>query len=265
MEVSDVMRERMQQPGGLPATATVSLVVHAAVLGALIFGSTRWMSHALDNDKPVMTISLGGANTGPDNGGMNAIGARAVQTTEPAPKPEALRAPAAKVPEMTVPLPKAAPVKAAKAPPKDLENIVKLPDARGRTLARGEEINNSPAVAVTGARGQGFGGLSTGGGSGLGEKLDVGDFCCPDYIVLMNQRIDANWNKRQEVGGQVVVKFTIQRDGRLIEPMIERTSGVAALDSAARRAIEVTRQLPALPAAYTNPSLTIHLTFEFPQ
>jgi len=265
MEVSDVLRERMQEPGGLPVTAAVSLLVHAALVGALMVGPMRWASHALDDNKPVMTISLGGAGTGPENGGMNALSARAVQTTEPAPKPEALRAPAAKVPEMTVPLPKAAPLKATKAPPKELETIAKIPDARGRQLARGDEINNSPAVAVTGARGQGFGGLSTGGGNGLGAKLDVGDFCCPDYIVLMNQRIYSNWERKQEVGGHVVVKFTIQRDGRLLDPVIEESSNVAALDNAARRAIEVTRQLAPLPAAYTNPLLTIHLTFEFPQ
>ena len=263
MEVSDVLRERMQEPGGLTATAAVSLFAHAALLGALIAGPLRMASHSLDENKPVITISLGGS-TGPDNGGMTNIGARAVQTTEPAPKPEALRAPAAKTPEMTVPLPKATPVKAAKAPSKELENIAKIPDARGRTLARGDEINNSPAVAVTGARGQGFG-LSTGGGNGLGAKLDVGDFCCPDYIVLMNQKIDANWQRKQEVGGQVTVKFTILRDGRLIDTAVERSSGVASLDNAARRAVELTRQLTTLPAAYTNPSLTIHLTFEFPQ
>lgn len=262
MEVSDVLRERMQEPGGLPATALLSLLAHAAILAALIVGPMRWMAHAIDDKKPVMTITLGGSGTGPDAGGLTSISARAVQTTEPAPKPEALRAPAAKTPEMTVPLDKT-PVKAAKAPSKATEDIAKLPDARGRQLARGEEINNSPAVAVTGAKGQGFGGLSTGGGNGLNASLEVGDFCCPDYIVLMNEKIRANWNRKQEVAGHVIVKFTIQRDGRLVEPMIERSSGVAALDNAARRAVEVTRQLTPLPAGYTNPSLNIHLTFDY--
>jgi TonB family protein len=261
-EVSDILRERMQEPGGLPATALVSFLAHAAVLGAMIVGPIRWMSHAMDENKPVMTITLGGSGTGPENGGMTSIGARAVQTTEPATKPEALRAPAAKTPEMTVPIDKT-PAKVSKTPPaRATENIAKIPDARGKQLARGEEINSSPAVAVTGARGQGFG-LSTGGGNGLSSTLEVGDFCCPDYIVLMIEKIRGNWNRQQEVKGQVLVKFTIQRDGRLLEPMIERGSGVAALDNAARRAVEVTRQLTPLPAGYTNPSLNIHLTFDY--
>jgi TonB family protein len=263
MEVSDVLRDRMQEPGGLPATAIVSLLVHAGVGAALIFGPMRWVSHSIDEHRPVMTITLGGAGTGPENGGLTSIGARAVQTTEQAPKPEALRAPAAKTPEMTVPIEKAPPVKPAKAPPKATETVAKLPDARGTTLSRGEEIQNGPAVAVTGARGQGFGGLSTGGGKGLQAALDIGNFCCAEYLELMNERIRANWNQQAEVAGAVVVKFTIQRDGSLTESSVERSSNYAALDNAARRAVEITRQLTPLPPAYPNPTLTIHLTFQY--
>jgi TonB family protein len=261
MEVTDVLRERMQEPGGLTGTAVLSLLVHAGLVAGLVFGPMRWVSHSIDEHRAVMTISLAGSGTGPENGGLTSIGARAVQTTEPAMKPEALRAPAAKTPEMTVPIDKTP--KAVKAAPKATETIAKLPDARGTTLARGEEISNGPAVAVTGARGQGFGGLSTGGGKGLQAALDVGDFCCPEYVELMNERIRTNWNRQAEVPGAVLVKFTIQRDGRLTETSIERTSGYAALDNAARRAIEVTRQITPLPSLYPNPALTIHLTFQY--
>jgi TonB family protein len=262
MEVSDVLRDRMQGPGGLPVTAFVSFLAHAGIIGALVFGPLRWMSHAVDENKPVMTITLGGASTGPENGGMTSIGARSVQTTEPAPKPEALRAPAAQTPQMTIPLAKTAPAKPIKAPPKATENVAKIPDARGTTLSRGEEIQTGPAVAVTGARGQGFG-LSTGGEKGLGYALDIANFCCPDYLGLLIERIRGNWNRQAEVPGAVVLKFTIQRDGRLTDSSIERTSGYAALDNAARRAIELTRQLTPLPAEYPNPTLTIHLTFQY--
>ena len=260
MEVTDVLRDRMQEPGGLRAMALVSLLAHVAIAAALVFGPLRSLSRSIDDQRPVMTITLGGANTGPEAGGMTSIGARAVQTTEPAPKPEALRAPAARTPEMTVPLAKAP--KAARTPPKATETVAKIPDARGTTLSRGEDIQTGPAVAVTGARGQGFG-LSTGGGKGLGYTLDLANFCCPDYLDLMIERIRGNWKQQQEVPGAAVVKFTIQHDGRLTESSIERTSGYAQLDNAARRAIEVTRQLTPLPADYPNPTLTIHLTFQY--
>ncbi len=264
MEVTDILRERMQEPGGFGMTAALSLLVHAGIGAALVFGPMRWVSHAIDERKPVMTITLGGAGTGPQNGGLTSIGARAVQTTEPATKPEAVRPPAAKQPEMTVPLPKAPPLKASKPAPKQPDTVEKTPDARGTTLSRGAEVQSGTAVAVTGARGQGFG-LSTGGGLGIGAKLDVGDFCCPAYIQFMNDRIMSNWNRQAEVGGDVTVKVTIQRDGRLTDTSVEQTSGYSALDISARRAIELTRTLTPLPAEYPNPTLIVHLTFRFPK
>src|SRR4029079_8207484 len=96
MELSDVLRDRMQEPGGLPASAVVALVAHAGIALALLFGPLPSMARSIEDTRPVMTITLGGAGTGPSAGGMTSIGARAVQTTEPATKPEAVRAPAAK-------------------------------------------------------------------------------------------------------------------------------------------------------------------------
>jgi len=262
MELSDVLRERMQEPGGLPATALVSLVAHAALAAALIFGPLRSITRSIEDKRPVMTITLGGAGTGPWAGGMTSIGARAVQTTEPATKPEAVRAPAAKAPEMTIPLAKTPPPAKPKAPAKQPDVAPLTQEARGSTLARGDELRNGSAVGVTGARGQGFG-LSTGGGP-IGASLDItGDFCCPQYLALMNDKILGNWNRQTEVHGDVVVKLTIQRDGRLTDVSVERSSNYQALDLNARRAVEVTRQLTPLPPEYTNPTLIVHLTFKY--
>lgn len=263
MEVTDVLRDRMQEPGGLQVTAFVSLLVHAAVVGALILGPLRWVSHTVDENKHVMTISLGGAGVGPQTTGLTTIAARAVQTTEPAPKPEAVRAPAAAVPKMTVPLEKTPPpAKPAKTPPKALEDVAKTPDARGTTLARGDQLRSGEAVANTGARGQGFG-LSTGGGSGVSPVLDVGNFCCPEYLAQMNSSIMANWNQHAEAPGSVIMRFTVQRDGRLTDIANDQSSGTLSLDLNAKRALELTRQLPPLPAAYPNQTLTVHLTFNY--
>jgi TonB family protein len=263
MDVSDVLRDRMQEPGGLSATAAVSMLLHAGIGAALIFGPLQWMPHPVDDHRPVMTISLGGAGTGPQNGGLTSIGARPVQTIEPAAKPEALRPPAAKTPEMTVPVAKQAPpLKPVKAPPKATETVAAMPDARGTTLSRGQELQTGSAVAVTGARGQGFG-LSTGGGKGLSGTLDVGDFCCPEYLALMHEKILTNWNQRTEVSAAVIMKFTIQRDGTLTDITLEQGSGTLELDNNAKRAIIVTKQLPPLPPGYPNPTLIMHLTFRY--
>jgi TonB family protein len=117
-------------------------------------------------------------------------------------------------------------------------------------------------VAETGARGQGFG-LSTGGGGGSGSSLDVANFCCPDYIVLMIDRIRTNWVRQAEMPGNNVVKFTIQRDGRIVDVELEKSSGYQNLDLSSQRALAVTRSLPPLPAAFPNATLTVHLNFQY--
>jgi TonB family protein len=236
--------------------AAVSVLAHVALAAALIFGPIRLMRPVSLAPETVMTITLSGGGAGPSAGGMAAIGGRPVQTTEPAPAREAVRPPAAARPAMTLPAPNA---RTVKTPPP----VTQAPrESRGTTPTRGDEVRPGTAVAETGARGQGFG-LSTGGGAGSGSTLDVANFCCPDYLVLMTDRIRSNWNQQTEVPGQVIVKFTIQRDGMLTGTIVEHSSGYAALDFNAQRAILVTRQLPPLPEAFPNPTLTVHLHFEY--
>jgi TonB family protein len=159
---------------------------------------------------------------------------------------------------MTVPVPAAKPIRTAPTPVKEAPE-----EARGRTPTKGAEPTPGTAVAETGVRGMGFG-LSTGGGKGTGSRLDItGDFCCPDYLELMVERIRSNWNQRVDAVGETVVMFTIQRDGRLTNAMVERSSGYAVLDLNAMRAIVNTRQLPALPDAFPNPTLPVHLNFQY--
>jgi TonB family protein len=260
MEVSDVLNERRNEPKGLEMMAAASMVFHAVLLAGFIFAPGGWLDSRRAEPKTIMTITLGGGNEGPENGGMTAVGGRAVQvqTPEEPKRPEPVRPPAAKAPEMTVPIPNKAPVKTA-PPPK----VQQAPDdAKGRTPTKGDEPRPGSALAETGARGLGFG-LSTAGGQGSGSRLDVADFCCPEYIVLMVERIRSNWAARAEVPGLTIVKFTIQRDGSITDAAVERSSGFTALDIAALRAVMGTRQLPPLPAAYSNPSLGVHLNFDY--
>jgi TonB family protein len=106
--------------------------------------------------------------------------------------------------------------------------------------------------------------LSTGGGPGTGSSLEIsGDFCCPGYIATMVDRIRGAWNQNQGARGLAFVKFTIQRDGRLTDYIIEKPSGSTPLDLAALRAVAVTKTLPPLPNEYSNPTLVVHLSFEY--
>jgi TonB family protein len=108
-----------------------------------------------------------------------------------------------------------------------------------------------------------FGGLASSAAGGLGGVRIEGDFCCPEYIEAMKRAIYTNWNQRQGVTGNVDVKFVIRRDGMLTSVAVDKSSGNPLLDLESRRAVAVTVQVPPLPQRYTNPTLTIILTFEY--
>ena len=93
--------------------------------------------------------------------------------------------------------------------------------------------------------------------------LDVKNFCCPDYLVTMLQLIQSRWNAVQQVTGEAVVVFRIQRDGRLTDIELERSSGYPALDLTAQRALFQTQRVPPLPSAFPDDHLTVHLKFEY--
>ena len=106
-------------------------------------------------------------------------------------------------------------------------------------------------------------GPTTGGGPGASATLDVANFCCPDYVVTMVERIRRNWMMNQGTAGQVVVRFVIQRDGTISEHEVEKSSGSPVLDLASLRAIVQTKGLPPLPAQYPGSTLPVHLIFEY--
>jgi TonB family protein len=78
----------------------------------------------------------------------------------------------------------------------------------------------------------------------------------------MLERICSGWTQQAEVAGAIVIKFTIERDGRITQTSVERTSGYGSLDLAARNAVAIT-QLPPLPQEFSNPTLTAHLNFHY--
>ena len=238
MDVTDVLRDRMDQPAGLQRMAAVSALVHGAVLAMFVLAPGNLLPARTTATRSVMTISLGEGTPGPVNGGITNIGGRPVQVEKPADAPkEAVRPPAAKAPEMTIPVRGAKPVRSSTT------TVKQAPDeARGRTPTKGAEPTPGTSIAETGVRGEGFG-LSTGGGAGSGSRLDIsGDFCCPDYLILMVEKIRGNWNQKVDAVGETIVTFTIQRDGRLTNFTTERSSGYPGLDLNALRAVAYTRQ-----------------------
>ncbi len=257
MDVTDVLRSRTQMaPSGFERMVVLSIGAHVVLLTAILLLPSRFVEGPRDIAE-AMHITLGGS-AGPSSGGLSAIGGRPVQTTEPAPRPEPVRPPAAAAPKMTVPT--EGPQRRARATTPDRPTPR---EARGTTPTRGAEVTSGSSIAETGARGQGFGLTAGGGGAGDGVTLDVGNFCCPEYIAAMVVRIRDAWSSQADRSLNTEVHFTVQRDGRIGDVAVVRSSGDFLLDQRAQRAVVTTQTLPPLPAEYPNATLGVRLTFEY--
>jgi periplasmic protein TonB len=256
--VSAVLHDRARQAEGLSRMLTLSIAAHVALVAGFWLAPSSWFSSPPSN-AAIMEISLGGPE-GPDTGGMTSMADRAVQAIAKPDAPKAIETPpAAKPPEMVEP------ERLAKVLPKPLPKPVNKPDEKSRASkpTTGAEIKTGSARVTTGGAAIPFGGLAQGGGGAGGVTVNVQNFCCPEYLTQMIQRIRQNWSQNQGAAGQAVVKFTIRRDGMLTNVELTQSSGQALLDLEARRAVYKTQQIPALPREFTEPSLTIHLTFDY--
>jgi len=241
--VTDIIVSRSRSHDGLNKTVVWSLGLHAAMIVGLTF------SPAVRNDPPraIMSISLSGSE-GPKTEGMTQAGAQpARQPVPPLEEKRPVVAPPKERPEMTIPDPKAK---------------TRLEKAKPAAPTESQPAANT-APAPTRVRGQGFG-MSTSGGRGLGGvQVDAVDFCCKEYLELMVEAIRAKWNNQQSVVGSNVMKFTIRRDGTIEQVQLERPSGFGVLDSESQHALQATAKLQPLPNVYPNPSLTVHLRFDY--
>ena len=256
--VSDILQSRKHEPNGLGRTALLSLGAHAAVFGLLALVPTL-IPVPEQQPRVLMSISLGGS-PGPNTGGMQMIGGRRIDAAPNSAEPEVARRPLPVTPppqpKMVLPDPK----QKLRTPPR---TTVSSKDPKATAAGRGAQSQEGTTRVETGARGQGFGLSSGGGGGDGGVKLDVSNFCCPEYIIDMLNRIRKNWNQNQQASGVVVMKYTILRSGELTTIELEQPSGNAVLDLASRRALVNTKTLAPLPGAFPEGQLTVHLTFEY--
>jgi len=250
--VTDIILSRAQTSERLNGMIGWSVAAHIVLFVFMIFMPASWRGAVDEGPRTVMTISLGGA-PGPRNGGLTTMGGRTVQAPPPEPVKKIVETPPApKTPEMALPTKNARVVKPQqREAPKE---------ATARTPATGEPQEGSTRVN-TGARGQGFG-LTSSGGGGTGVTVDTANFCCPEYLSQMVTIIQRNWDSRQQATGSVIMKFTVTRAGTIENVQVEQSSGFVAHELTAQRALLLTR-LPELPIQYPNPTLTVHMRFEY--
>ena len=253
--VSDVLQSRKREPAGLKKTAAISCVAHLTALG-LIALLPSVMPKAAERPRITMSVSLGGA-PGPVTGGTQMIGGRNIEAALPSAAPNVVRNPP----------PSATPAKMALPDPKQKPRTPAKPataskDPAGTARGRGFETQVGTARVDTGAKGQGFG-LSSGGAGGDGGVKVEGDFCCPEYLIDMRDRIRKNWSERQQAAGTVIMRFRIQRNGQITEIETFKSSSNPVLDLTAQRALVNTKAVAPLPSAYSERELVLRLQFDY--
>jgi TonB family protein len=115
---------------------------------------------------------------------------------------------------------------------------------------------------IGGSDGPDFGSSGSGGERGLAEQgplsFETSWYDWGPYAQSMVSKIRVNWYAnmpqliRTGIGGVATIRFTIQRDGRITDIILLKSSGHPPYDFAARKAIELSSPLQPLPADFPN-------------
>ncbi len=100
-------------------------------------------------------------------------------------------------------------------------------------------------------------------GNAAGIETDMPNFPFPWYISQVRQMLWAQWQKNMPASsGEGVVVFAIVRNGAFTDLRMESSSGDGDFDSAAIASVQAAAPFPALPSAFGEPFLKIHLTLK---
>ena len=238
--VSRIISERERsRPRLLPYTM-IALLLHGGLAG---------------------TIFLMSRNASARHAQLPAVSVRLIKP-EP-PKPHSRRAAPAAQPtrapkkEPPVPVPTEPEPVATAAPEIEAPNQRSSEEAMAAPEQKATPLPTQPPATASGGSG-----LSIGGGSTQQIPGIPSDFHFAYYIQRMLALIESRWYKPAAPSEtRALVRFTINRDGRVSRIELEASSGNSSFDRAALRALYAANPLPPLPPAYRKPSLTVHLTF----
>jgi periplasmic protein TonB len=233
-----------------------SFVLHALLVAVLMLAASLRSSARTLPPSDAQFINL--AQSGPLTMAAGGGAAPAPAPKKPTPPP----------PEPDKPKPKEPEPKVVR-PTKEDRDEIPMPDARTtkKTPAKpqdsglhGPDAASAPSAKLPQA--PDLPGLGLGGGGG-GSPFDQ-DFEYSYYIRQMLAKINEHWQRTAVRGTAIVViRFTIGRDGRVIDAAVENSSGLSILDRASLRAVMLADPLPPLPNSYPRDQVGVHLRFTY--
>jgi protein TonB len=176
-----------------------------------------------------------------------------------APKPAAPK-PAASGAERPVPTPAPTPAKA-----KPIAKTVQATPSPSRTKDAGSKVSTAPKATAAPQAGAGAQGAK--GADVANVSIRGIEFPYPGYLSNIQRQIALNWNPRRVSAALVTeVKFTIRRDGSVVDIEVVKSSGDAIYNADATGAVEAvgsTRRFGSLPSGYPDDVLVVYFTFDY--
>lgn len=178
--------------------------------------------------------------------------------SEPEPVPEVLesvseKAAPAPTPPQIKPKPKKQPKPKAKPSPSiEKPGEVKPPKGAGE---------GAPGQAAGGGPGSGRGGVGGGTGQGNPDALKA-------YAAKVRQRLERSKKYpsaalAQKISGQATVRFTLDRQGRVLSSVLVGSSGQAVLDEEVMALVKRVSPLPPMPKELPQNTLTLTIPIRF--
>ena len=105
-----------------------------------------------------------------------------------------------------------------------------------------------------------------GAGTQFGSvAVDNANFQYPYYFIQAFGKIQRNWSNPVAANQPLscIIYFKVIRSGSVLDPEIEKSSGVTAYDRACLRAVQASSPLPQLPTDFRDDIIGIHLEFPY--
>ena len=252
--VADVLAQREALDRGAGTAIALSVLLHGGIVAIAIYAAM----HAAA-PQPATFVSINFAPVAPAAPRAASPRKSRTETSAPVATPPKVEEPKPRIEE---PKPVVAP---PKTPVKPEKNTVPF-SPFGQSTKKGSETAKPPAPAAAPAPSLAPGTTSTAdvpvGGTGV-TGLEGGDFPYAIYIQSMNRKVGGVWARPQVTPGTAtIVYFKIQRDGRIVDAVIETPSGNGTFDRAALSAVRSASPLNPLPFGYSGPHLGVRLTFK---
>ncbi|MFN3722291.1 MAG: TonB family protein [Paracoccaceae bacterium] len=185
-----------------------------------------------------------------------------------APEPE-LPAPALPEPEAK-PEPQAQPAPTQRPKARPATAPKPEPTPKAKTQAKPKPAAKSPSAAQPAARAAGSGGGAQAGAGGTAQAATLSKSRQNDLKASWGASIRNRVERRKSypsaaggASGTVTVRLSVSRAGQLGGVSVAKSSGNAALDQAALRAVQAAGRFPAAPAGLKDASYTFTLPMKF--